>query len=164
MDRVAARAHTGKATLYRRWPNKVELVISALGHVIPQLEPPPDLGDLRTELLILLRDASCETSGPAGAAARGLIAEVVRAPELGALVDRHLADPVVPATLEVLRRAVVRGEVSPAALAPRVASVGGDLLFLHFLLHGTSAPESVLVELVDQVVLPLLRGLAVPAG
>lgn len=163
MDRVAARARTGKATLYRRWPNKAELVVSTLQHTVPPFGPPPDLGDLREELLVLLRAAADELGGPTGAAARGLIAEVVRAPELGELVDRHVTDPLVPPTLEVLRRAVVRGEVSAAALTPRVASVGSDLVLQHFLLHGTPAPEPVLVELVDQVVLPLLRGLASPA-
>jgi len=164
MDRVAARARTGKATLYRRWPNKVELVISTLRHVVPRFEPPPDVGDLREELLVLFRAMADELGGPTGAACRGLIVEVVRNPELGELLDRQVMDPLVPPTIEVFRRSVVRGELSPAALTPRVASVGSDLLLQHFLLHGTSAPEPVLVELVDQVVLPLLRGLGAPAG
>jgi tetracycline repressor-like protein len=139
-------------------------VVSALRYAVPRFEPPPDVGDLREELLVLFRAMAGELGGPTGAACRGLIAEVVRTPELGELLDRQVMDPLVTPTIEVFRRAVVRGEVSPAALTPRVASVGSDLLLQHFLLHGTSAPEPVLVELVDRVVLPLLRGLASPAG
>src|SRR5882757_7053536 len=47
MDKIAARARTGKATLYRRWPSKVELVADALQHSLPVFEPPPDTGRLR---------------------------------------------------------------------------------------------------------------------
>lgn len=164
MDRVAARARTGKATLYRRWPNKVELVISTLRHAVPQFGPPPDLGDLREELLVLLRGAVHELYGPTGAAVRGLVAEMVRTPELGELVCRHVTDPLLAPTLEVLRRAVVRGEVPPAALTPRVASVGSDLVMQRFLLHGMFAAEPMITEVVDDVVLPLLRGLASSEG
>ena len=164
MDRVAARARTGKATLYRRWPNKVELVISTLRYAVPLIGPPPDLGDLREELLVLLRGAAHELAGPTGAAVRGIVAEVVRTPELGELTARHVTDPLLAPTLEVLRRAVVRGEVPPAALTPRVASVGSDLVLQHFLMHGTCASEPLLADVVDQVVLPLLRGLAAPSG
>ena len=89
---------------------------------------------------------------------------MVRTPELGELTARHVTDPLLAPTLEVLRRAVVRGEVPPAALTPRVASVGSDLVLQHFLMHGTCASEPLLADVVDQVVLPLLRGLAAPSG
>jgi AcrR family transcriptional regulator len=159
MDTVAARAHTGKATLYRRWPSKVELVADALRHTVPVFEPPPDTGRLRDELLTLLETVSDDLAGPMGAAARGLIAEVVRSPELAEILRRQFTDPVLAPTLEVLRRAVVRGEAPAAALTPRVAGVGSELLRQHFMLYGAPVPREVLVEIVDQVVLPLLRGI-----
>ena len=159
MDTVAARAHTGKATLYRRWPSKVELVADALLHTVPVFEPPPDTGRLRDELLTLMETVSNHLTGPMGAAARGLMAEVARSPELAEILRGQITDPVVAPTLEVLRRAVVRGEAPAAALIPRVAGVGPELLRQHFLMYGAPVPREVLEEIVDQIVLPLLRGI-----
>jgi AcrR family transcriptional regulator len=160
MDRVAARAHTGKATLYRRWPSKVELVADALRHTVPVFEPPPDTGRLRDELLALLECVADDLAGPSGAGARGLIAEAVRNPELFQLLPGQGTDPVVPATMEIIRRAVVRGEVPHTALTPRITGVAGELLLLHFLTRGAPIPHEILVEILDQVVLPLLTGTA----
>jgi AcrR family transcriptional regulator len=160
MDGVAARARTGKATLYRRWPNKVELVASTLNHTTPNYPAPPDSGDLREELIALLRTSAEDLAGPVGAAARGLIAEVVRYPELAEQLREPIADPLIPPTMEILRRAVVRGEVPATVLTPRVASVANELSFLHFLLRGTPPSEAELVEIVDTVTLPMLHGLA----
>jgi AcrR family transcriptional regulator len=165
MDRVAARARTGKATLYRRWPSKVELVASTMHYTTPTYSAPPDTGNLRDELLTLLRTGAEDLAGPVGAAARGLIAEVVRHPELAEQLREPIADPLIPPTMEILRRAVVRGEVPATVLSPRVASVANELSFLHFLLRGTPASQDELVEIVDTVILPMLHGLAaVPAG
>ncbi|WP_084216362.1 TetR/AcrR family transcriptional regulator [Pseudonocardia spinosispora] len=162
MDRVAARAGASKATLYRRWPDKAELVATTMSRTCPVHAPPPDVGCLRTELLAVLRTGAEDLAGPTGAAARGLITEVVRYPELAERLREPIADPLIPATMEVLRRAVVRGEIPATALTPRIASVGNELSFLHFLLRGAPASEQVLVELVDNVMLPLLRGLGSP--
>ena len=103
-------------------------------------------------------------------------------PPLAELVDIDLAEVAITsaATLvegegppEAFRLDDVKGVAVEVRLAQGtkcarswkiLASVGSDLLLQHFLLHGTSAPEPVLVELVDQVVLPLLRGLGAPAG
>jgi AcrR family transcriptional regulator len=159
MDKVAARARTGKATLYRRWPSKVELVADALQHTVPVFEPPPDTGRLRDELLALLEAVSDDLAGPNGAAARGFIAEAVRNPELFEMLPGQDTDPMLPAMMEVLRRAVVRRDVSAAALTPRVARVGSELLMQHFLTRGAPIPRKVLVEIVDEVILPLLKGI-----
>src|SRR3954447_6644599 len=50
MDAVAARAKASKATLYRRWTNKVTLVIEALQHAKSPTDV-PDTGSLREDLL-----------------------------------------------------------------------------------------------------------------
>lgn len=56
-------------------------------------------------------------------------------------------------------RAVARGEVAPEALHPRAATVAVVLLRNEYVTGGTTTvPDSVLVEIVDEVYLPLLRG------
>jgi hypothetical protein len=82
-----------------------------------------------------------------------------RAERLAEQVDEHRAhfdDPVEPVMLEVLRRGAMRGQVRPGALTPRIARVGPDLLRHHALVHGTPIDQSVIVEIVEQVLLLLL--------
>src|SRR4051794_7036973 len=54
MDAVADRAGAGKATVYRRWPSKVQLTIDAIvcGRGVPlSADDVPDTGSLRSDLL-----------------------------------------------------------------------------------------------------------------
>ena len=58
----------------------------------------------------------------------------------------------------MLGRAVARGEASPESLHPRVATVAIVLLRNEFVVRGVpNAPDDVLVEIVDEVFLPLVR-------
>lgn len=158
MEGVAARAGAGKGSLYRRWPTRADLVADAVRHVMPQFTVPPDDGGLRAQLLAVLRQCADEMHGPSGQAARGLIAEGLRHPDLLRIIRQLAGEKVCVPSLEVLRRGVVRGEVRAGALTPRVAAVGTDLLFLHYLLHGSPIADEVLVEIVDEVLLPLVTG------
>src|SRR6188474_922947 len=55
MEGVAARAQTGKQVLYRRWPNRVELVLSAVRHHWSSItDDLPDTGSLRGDVLALM--------------------------------------------------------------------------------------------------------------
>ncbi|MQA86063.1 MAG: TetR family transcriptional regulator [Streptosporangiales bacterium] len=157
MERVAARARASKASLYRRWSSRAELVADAVRHVAPSRDELPDTGDVRTDLLALLRYAASWLSGPAGEAARGLIAEALRDPELTKAVRARFIESGSDFVLDILRRGATRGEVRPGALTPRVAAVGPALLRQHFLIHGAPVPDEVIVEIVDDVLMPLVR-------
>ena len=66
MDAVAARAKASKATLYRRWTNKVSLVIEALQHSKGPTEV-PDTGSLREDLRgLMCAEAQAEDRGAQG--------------------------------------------------------------------------------------------------
>ena len=158
MDAVAARAQTGKATLYRYWPGKIELVVDAVLSSLPVVDVPEDDGDLRGQLLAVLRQTADDMAGPTGVVIRGLIAELMRSPELKQAIGPPPDDPAVAPILEVLRRAALRGEVPASALHPRVAGVGPGLLRSYAVLNELPIPEAVLVEIVDLVLLPLLDG------
>lgn len=53
VESIATRAGVGKATIYRRWPSKLPLVVEAFGG-LPALED-VDTGDLRNDLVTMLR-------------------------------------------------------------------------------------------------------------
>jgi AcrR family transcriptional regulator len=159
MDAVAARARTGKATLYRHWPSKIELVLDAVQSSMPHIDVPEDDGDLRGQLLAVLRQTVGSLDSPIGGALLALVAESIRAPELADALRPNIVLPFTEPIMEVLRRAAVRGQIPAAALTPRVVMVGPDLLLTHVITHGRSAvPDAVVVDVVDLVLLPLLRG------
>jgi AcrR family transcriptional regulator len=113
-ERVAARAHVGKATVYRRFRSKGELAAAALRLI--ELEAPPKVdtrsarGDL-VELTRLRVAAAAETRW--NLLAPRLLIESAGDPELHALVRRILIDPARAAVARILRRGVNRGELPP---------------------------------------------------
>jgi hypothetical protein len=123
---------------------------------MPDYGPTPDTGDLREDLLTLFRKIAANLAGPLGEAGRGLIADVLRNEDLRVALRTQLIDPSESLTLDVLRRALLRGEVRPGALSQRVATVGPTLLRQHFMIDGDIS-ESTICEIVDEVVLPLVR-------
>jgi AcrR family transcriptional regulator len=119
---VAQRAGVGKATIYRRWPSKLPLVIEAYG-LLPQLEE-VDTGNVVSDLAQMLRDyLELLTSTPLRGVIPSIAGERAHNPELS-----ELFDPIVRARrqplIAVLRRSVDRGEL-PAAIDLELAA---DLL------------------------------------
>lgn len=156
MDKVAARAGTNKNALYRRWPNRLALGVAAYQRLTRSV-PVPDTGNLRDDALALLRGANRHWSSPLGGILRELIAAAGGASELLGQLQDPAEDAAAP-WLTILERAVERGEVSPAALHSRVATVAIVLLRNEFMVRGVpTAPDEVLVEIVDEVYLPLVR-------
>ncbi|MFF7209653.1 TetR/AcrR family transcriptional regulator [Streptomyces sp. NPDC008238] len=157
MDRVAARAGTNKNALYRRWPHRLALGIAAYRRMTTSV-PLPDTGDLREDVLELLRGANRHWSSPLGAVLRELLAAAGGTAELLGQLQDQSGDAVAAPWLTVLGRAVARGEAAPEALHPRVATVAVVLLRNEFVVRGVpTAPDDVLVEIVDEVYLPLVR-------
>lgn len=163
MEAVAARARTGKASLYRRWPCKEALVLDSFAYVLPSFDDPPDTGSLREDLLAVLRRMAEGLRGPLGAGVCGLSGDQAREPELVELLRRELFEPRTRMVMEVLQRGVERGEVRADAVTSLHAGVGPVLVLQHFLEEDRSLPDAHLVRLVDAVLLPMLRPAPVPA-
>jgi AcrR family transcriptional regulator len=167
MERVAERARASKASLYRRWPSKVELVMDAIYGLLPDPAASADTGSLREDLLALLRNAAGMLAGPGGTAIRGLISEALRDPEQAAQLRRYTRGRSLAEMREVVQRAMERGELSQGTITARQLEAGLAVMRFHFLTHGAPVPDHVIVEIVDEVVLPLLHaatGVERPSG
>jgi AcrR family transcriptional regulator len=163
MDRVAKRAGTNKNAIYRRWPNRAALGIAAYKQLVAANTRVPDTGSLREDVLELLRSANCQLGTPRGDILRGLLASMRDEPELLTELHERMADGGSALWLTVLGRAVARGEAPPEALHPRVATVAIVLLRNEYVTRGVATlPDDVLLEIVDEVYLPLVRGRARP--
>jgi AcrR family transcriptional regulator len=158
MDRVARRAGTNKNAIYRRWPSRAALGIAAYHQLAAAAAPLPDTGELRGDVLELMRRANRNWSSPTGGILRALLAGARDDPQLLAQIQEQSADAGSTTWLTILARAVARGEALPDALHPRVATVAIVLLRNEFIVRGyPTVPDSVLVEIVDEVYLPLIR-------
>jgi hypothetical protein len=91
----------------------------------------------------------------------GVMAETFKHPEIQALLrDRMEAGPIKQSIWTIVDNAVARGELKPVHLPHRVLRLPLDLLRAEAILCGGSFPEETIEGLVDDVYLPLLRGLA----
>lgn len=109
MDKVAAEARVSKATMYRRWPSKVHLVITAFSQ-LPQL-PSPDTGNLKGDLTEVLGTFLLITENASLAGVLPTLAgERARIPELADYLDEATRQRREPVKI-VLERAVKRGEL-----------------------------------------------------
>ena len=112
MEKVRQRAGVGKATIYRRYASKEELVHAAVAHLNLGVPEPPDSGSLREDFAAVARSliAGAEVSGALTFMPR-MLAEAAHDPELRAIFFAALVEPRRQVIETILRRAVERGEV-----------------------------------------------------
>ena len=110
VEGVASRAGVGKATIYRRWPSKLPLVVEAFGQ-LPGFED-VDTGDLADDLTKMLRSyLKVFNATPLAAVLPSLAGERTHNPELSQLFEPVSVDRRKP-LIRALERAVKRGEIS----------------------------------------------------
>lgn len=165
MEGIAGAAQTGKAALYRRWASKADLVIDALGSTLPPPTDIPDLGSVRRELMQLIVGFGTSMDSRAGTAMRALMAELdhERAQVFKDFVIDRVVRPATKATLEILRRGELRGDVRPGAANTMVADVAPAMLMYRAKVREGALDAGFCASLVDEVLLPMVRPTG-PAG
>jgi AcrR family transcriptional regulator len=161
IEAVAARAATSKPVIYRRWGSRAELVLAAWASRSPVSQTLPDTGELRADLLFMFRRVARRTDSMMSEMIAGVMGEVFRHPEVAELMRQQLkTSPLFDAIRLIVRRGVERGELPPVELPDRVARIPIDLIRSEAMTWGIPIPEQTITELVDQIYLPLLHGLA----
>ncbi|QKW49135.1 TetR/AcrR family transcriptional regulator [Streptomyces buecherae] len=158
VDSVARRAGTSKPVLYRRWADKQKLVEAAVVRCNDaQLAPPADTGSLRGDLIATLTELS-ETRGPFLTQLSLLLVDYFAEAEssFAELREMFVAGRRSGRD-EIMRRAVERGEIDPAKLTPRIASLPFDLLRGETMMTLRPVAPEVIEEVVDTIFLPLVR-------
>lgn len=157
IERVAERARTGKASIYRRWPTRLDLVLDTLDRTMPRFDGLPDTGSVRGDLVEVLRRIATTMNSRVGDATRACMVNTAHDDELGTAVRERILPARKAAIVEILRRGAARGEVRPAAVTERVAEAGPMLLHGEVVQRGTPISDDAVVAIVDEVLLPLLR-------
>ncbi|WP_371479281.1 TetR/AcrR family transcriptional regulator [Kitasatospora sp. NBC_00315] len=163
MEGVATSARTGKAALYRRWASKMELVLDALDATLPPPAEVPDLGSVRSELLLLIDRYLAAMESRAGGAMHALMNELDHGHSAQGQVFRdfvvdRVVIPTKTSTLAVLGRGVERGDVRPGADNAMVADIAPAMLMYRVKMCGGDRLEpGFSAELVDEVLMPMVR-------
>ncbi|MEU6431316.1 TetR/AcrR family transcriptional regulator [Microbispora sp. NPDC046973] len=161
MESVASRAGTGIAVLYRRWPNKDQLVLAALEH--HRNSHPvdlPDTGTLRGDLLAALTgmgEARAAFFAVAAAAAfSGLLAGTGLTPSQ--VRDRIIGDQRLSRVRAIYRRAHDRGEIDLERIPSAVLAMPFDLVRHDLLMDLEPLKPARIRSIVDELFLPLVHG------
>lgn len=161
MDIVAARAGAGKATIYRRWTSKTEMVIDAVAHMKRNqvdLEHLPDTGTLRGDLLGLFKPQSIEEGERKLKIMTGLASLLAQDQALAEAANAAVVEPWAEAHLALTRRAVERGEISASADIGTLSRVIPSMAAYRTLVQRKPIDLAFIVSLVDGVIVPALRG------
>ncbi|WP_055717216.1 TetR/AcrR family transcriptional regulator [Streptomyces torulosus] len=157
MDAVAARTRSSKATLYRQWGGKAELVAKAIGKEKSMGASAVDTGSLRGDLHALARREDDCVMEQNSALMRGLAMAVHTNPELLVAFREFLIEPQVAEFQQLLGRAVERGEVRPDNPAlDFVMHMMLGAFATRTLLEELPPTQAFLVSYIDAVVLPAL--------
>ncbi|GAB3957171.1 TetR/AcrR family transcriptional regulator [Streptomyces sparsus] len=157
MDAIAARTRSSKATLYRQWGGKSELVVRVMRHGKPTALQPVDTGSLRGDLHALIRQTDDGQLARDSALMRSIGHEVCANPELLQALRELLIDPEMQGVAVLLQRATARGEVpadSPALEYVPLMLIGA--FTARPLMDDAPMTCAFLERYVDAVVLPAL--------
>jgi AcrR family transcriptional regulator len=157
MESVAARAKTGVAVLYRRWPSKDDLVIAAIRHH-GTTHPVgiPDTGSLRGDLIALLTSFSSTRvsfAATVSAAFSGLLASTGLTP--AQVREKILADRPLQSH-QIFARAHQRGEIDLNHIPPAVLTMPFDLIRHDMLMTYKPIPPDRVHAIVDDLFMPLV--------
>lgn len=158
---VARRAGASKATLYRRWTSKRDMVVAAVKAGPSSATPTTDVdtGSLRGDLLVLCGRLDATLRASDGSMSLMLLQAGLEDPEL----CRHLEEAAGPTGAKlpksVLDAAISRGELPKGTRSFAYEEVAGSVLLLRRL-NGLAADHDYLARLVDDVLIPSLRASA----
>jgi AcrR family transcriptional regulator len=164
MEAVADRAGTSRAVLYRRWRNRPELVLAVIRRHRPLLSGEiPDTGSLRGDVLALLRRMSARLADIGPETVYGLLGDYLSDADMFARSRDQLLSISAEVMETILKRAADRGEAR-TGVENRIATLPTALFRNELFLARIPPSEGTLVEIVDDVFLPLVRPQSGEAG
>jgi AcrR family transcriptional regulator len=155
VDAVAAKARASKATVYRRWPSKAELVLAAFIEGIRQVAVPPDTGTLREDLLHM-GELICQQGQQHASTIRAVLVEVSRSPALNDVMQHQFIEQRKALMNHILQQAVDRGEIDRSAVNDELWDLLPHYLIFRAIFPGRPPTRHTVQALVDEVIIPSL--------
>jgi AcrR family transcriptional regulator len=164
IDAVAARAKAGKATVYRRWDSKADLVIDAVGCMKNRgLDPEdlPDTGTLRGDLVAMIKPHSIADAKQKLLVMAGVVSMMSKHPELTDAMNEVLVAPRARANRILFSRAVERGEIRADLDLETLSLVSASMATYRTLILRKPVDRAFLMSVIDGVILPAV---GLPSG
>jgi AcrR family transcriptional regulator len=155
LDAVAARAKASKATLYRHWPGKPQLVADAFRVCKASSDSTPDTGSLRGDLVALLEMMATSMTSEDGPIFAGLVMAMLNDPEF-ATEMRFLQAAKRTTAVEIHARAVSRGEISADTDPNLIEEIAPAQMFMQCFARGEPLDGPFIDHLVDDILIPVL--------
>ena len=157
VDMVAARAKAGKATVYRRWASKAELVVDAVAcmkRVDVDSEALPDTGTLRGDLIAMMKPHTIVDAEKKLRVMAGLVSMLAENPELADAVNAAIVEPRASINRMFLRRAVERGEIPADCDIEQLALLAPSMAAYRVLVLRRPVDRHFLLTIIDGILLP----------
>lgn len=159
MDMVAARAKAGKATVYRRWDSKAEMVRDALilmNRKSLELDSLPDTGTLRGDLLAMLKPQSVQARERKYRVFAGLGSFFSQHPDFAETGKAGLYEPWTIANRTLMQRAVQRGEFPAGADIETACLVAVSMAAFRGIIQSKPLDKRFFAEMIDSAIVPIL--------
>jgi AcrR family transcriptional regulator len=157
MDAVASEAGVGKATIYRRWRTKQDLVVDTISDLAQAAGPLPDTGSLEGDLRAMMHGYVAVLNGPTGSALKSLLSTIPHHPALAEAFRTGPVEEWRKGFEEVWARAEQRGEVPAGMEHTMIGETVGAVLVQRWLITGWPLDDAVADEALQTVVMPVIR-------
>lgn len=157
MEAVAAAASTSKPVLYRRWPDRRALLRDTLLGVATASLPSRDTGTFRGDALAVLRAWTELFAGDTGPLMKSVVMAVAADPELEETFRKDVIGMRKEEMGAMFARGMARGEVRADAPVELLRELGQSVLWHHLLITGDPIDDDLVVQIVDEVLMPLVR-------
>jgi AcrR family transcriptional regulator len=152
LEAVARSAGVHKATLYRRWGDRDQLVLELMKEQATETVPVPDTGALRTDLIALAQAAVANAASPSvEPIVRAAIAEVPHSAGV-ARAAREFWEERLALDAKIIERATARGELPARTAARAVIETLLGALHLRLLITGEPADTATITSTVDLII------------
>lgn len=157
MDALAERAHAGKATIYRHWSGKAEVVAEAIRQRHSAEELVADTGSLRGDLLATISSMDASVSSEDGALISGVLCAMRTDPVLANLMRTQMVESKRTNLMQLVDRAIAREELPASAAGDVLYEVLPAMVITRLVINGEELTEEFAAHLVDDILIPLLQ-------
>jgi AcrR family transcriptional regulator len=157
VEAIAQRAQVGKATIYRRFKNKEEILMAAMREHASCSLPQIDTGTLRGDLISLITEHVKLLKGPEGELMMSLLSIAHRDPELGKLLNQNSPIEADSESSKIFDRAIKRGEISKKANIAFLSDVVPSIITHRIFITHQPVDKKFIEQLVDEVLIPALN-------
>jgi len=157
VESVAHRAQVSKATIYRRWKNKAELITDSVRHYAFCKAPGIDTGSLRGDLIEVISEKVKTMKSVDGQLIAGLLTAAKGDTDLAQILTQSLGEYASAAHSAIFDRAIARGEIFNSAKREIILELVPAVISFRIFMSHQNVSRKFIEHFVDDVLIPVLK-------